>query len=490
MNALLLALAALAAQAPAHDPLFDNIEGDIRPDFESISERPIPEWFDDAKFGILVTWGLYSVPAWAPKQSYAERYWQEMHKRNSPTWRFHNRVYGEDFAYPNFAPRFTAELFEAEAWARLFQRAGAKYVVLTSKHHDGFTLWPSAESWNWNSADIGPRRDLCAELLQAVRARGMKMGFYYSLLEWRHPLYQQDFTRYVREHMLPQMMDLVERYRPDILWAGGEWDHPARAWRSAEFLAWLFNTSRAPKDIVINDRWGNDTRSRFGGFFTTEYGKHGRDTRQSLARKWEESRGIGGSFGYNRNETLEDYATAPELVRVLVDTVSDGGNLLLGIGPAADGRIPVIMEKRLLEIGAWLETHGEAIYGTRRWEGGQNTNTLRFTAKPGDIVYAIAYEWPETELVVPKAAPRPVETADADPDEDPAAPEYEVATIKQASLVGSRAPAFEIIEDAFNWRIQIPEELAAPSNPGDAWAFKLELNWAVPPPEPEEGTES
>jgi alpha-L-fucosidase len=305
---------------------------------------------------------------------------------------FHERVFGPKVHYQDFAPRFKAEMFEPAAWADVLVRSGARYVVLTSKHHEGFCLWPSAQSVNWNAVDVGPHRDLAGDLTRAVRARGLKMGFYYSLYEWFHPLYLQDVDRYVDSHMLPQMKDLVLRYEPDLLFGDGEWDHPSARWRAEEYLAWLFNESPVASTVAVNDRWGKETRGVHGGYYTTEYGLvHDKAASEEVARHpWEECRGIGSSFGYNRAETVADYAKPEALVRLLVDTVSRGGNLLLDIGPTADGRIPVIMEERLLQMGEWLKTNGEAIYASRPWKIRAEGDEVRYTAK-GDAVYAIVF---------------------------------------------------------------------------------------------------
>jgi len=404
---LLVLVAILAPPRPGSAQRF-------QPTWESLDRRASREWFDDAKFGIFIHWGLYSVPAWGPKGKYAEWYWRRIvqdREKNGEFWQFHERTYGANVRYQDFADDFRAELWEPAEWAALFKRAGARYVVLTSKHHDGFALWPSAHSWNWNSADVGPHRDLAGDLAKAVRAEGLKFGFYYSLLEWYHPLYTNRSTdpkirRYVSEHMIPQMKDLVERYQPSILWTDGEWDHPDEVFRSTEFLAWLFNEAPNRDEVVVNDRWGKETRSRHGSFYTTEYGKvfEGDTLAASAARhKWEETRGMGASFGYNRNEKLEDYRTSRELIHLLVQTVARGGNLLLNVGPTADGRIPVIMQQRLADIGAWLTTNGEAIYGTRRWRETGEGAKLHYTRK-GAVVYAIALEHPGDALVL--AAPR------------------------------------------------------------------------------------
>lgn len=407
--------------------------------WESIDSRPTPAWFSDAKFGIFIHWGVYSVPAYAPvlpgKLAYAEWYWRAMTdgkaKSTNPvysgTWDYHQRRYGVNHPYERFAPQFTAELFDPDHWADVFQRSGAKYIALTSKHHEGFALWPSQEAsatWGrpWNAVEVGPKRDLLGDLTDAVRGKGLKMGFYYSLYEWYNPLYLSDKPRYVREHMFPQFKDLVTRYKPSIIFSDGEWEMNSAEWHSPELLAWLFNESPVKADVVINDRWGKDTRHKHGGYWTTEYtpGMSGSD------HPWEESRGMGFSYGYNRAERLENYHTGQELVVMLSDLVSRGGNLLLDIGPAADGTIPVVMEERLLEIGSWLKTNGDAIYDTRpwriakQWSAGEvpkvdynkefetNYDVSKLTEKPaagkasieafftakGNSVFAILPRWP------------------------------------------------------------------------------------------------
>lgn len=394
---LLLSLCAFVAFAAiAQDVTYE-------PTWESIDSRPNPQWFEDAKFGIFIHWGVYSVPSWGPKDRYAEWYWHDMQNKDGETWKFHEKTYGADFQYQDFAPMFKAELFNPDEWADVFQRSGAKYIVLTSKHHEGFALWPSAQAWNWNSVDIGPHRDLCGDLITAVRAKGLRMGYYYSIYEWYNPLYQSgDIERYAQEHMLPQLKDLVQRYKPDIVWPDGEWDATSDKWHSADFLAWLFNESDAPVDVVVNDRWGKDTRNVHGGFATPEYG-HIPEGRLIELGRFEECQGMGRSFGYNRNENADNYRSTTELLRLLIDNTSRGGNLLLDIGPTADGRIPVIMQQRLLDMGKWLEVNGEAIYGTEAWRETSEGDHVRYTTKDG-AVYAVCLQWPGESLTL--AAPK------------------------------------------------------------------------------------
>jgi alpha-L-fucosidase len=364
MLTMLLIVALAAGAVRAADKRYE-------PKWQSLDQRPTPEWFLDAKFGVFIHWGVYSVPAWGQVGQYAEWYWNNISNRKPDNvwWQFHVKNYGENFDYKEFAPRFTAELYDANQWARLFQRAGVKYVVPTSKHHEGFCLWPSAEAsrtWGrpWNAVEIGPKRDLLGELAKATRAQGLKFGFYYSLYEWFNPVWKADRAKYVAEHMTPQFKDVVTRYQPAIIFSDGEWDLTSAEWKSEELLAWLFNESPCKDEVVVNDRWGKDCRHKHGGYWTTEYtpGMSG------IEHTWEESRGMGFSYGYNRAERLEHYRTGRELIIMLVDLVSRGGNLLLDIGPDADGTIPVIMEERLIEIGSWLQVNGEAIYGTKPWK--------------------------------------------------------------------------------------------------------------------------
>lgn len=347
----------------------------FQPNWASLNTRKMPEWFHQDKFGIFIHWGVYAVPAYAPVipnsgESYSEWYWMHLHEKKEATTAFHNKNYGADFQYPEFEKQFKAELFNPDQWADVFKKSGAKYVVLTSKHHEGYCLWNSAEAdrdWGkpWNAVTGTPKRDLLGDLTNSVRAAGLKMGYYYSLYEWFNPLWLSDKKKYVNEHMIPQFKDLVTKYKPSIIFSDGEWDLPDTAWKSEELLAWLFNESPVANEVVVDDRWGSNTRSKNTGatYSTSEYGS-GMDA----SVIWEESQGIGHSYGYNRNEKLEDYKTSHDLILMLTDIVSRGGNLLLDIGPTADGRIPVIMQQRLNDMGAWLAVNGDAIYGTKAYK--------------------------------------------------------------------------------------------------------------------------
>ena len=269
--------------------IVSSLAQSYEPTWDSVDKRPTPAWFSDAKFGIFIHWGTYSVPAYAPvlpgKLAYAEWYWNALtNGRSNPkadelqkgTWAFHQKVYGADFPYQDFAPLFKAELFDPDHWADVFARSGAKYVALTSKHHEGFTLWRNEQankSWGrpWNAVDIGPRRDIALDLMEAGRRRGLHMGIYYSLYEWYNPLWLSDKKRYVAEHMFPQFKDLVTNYKPAFIFSDGEWEMTSAEWHTPELLAWLFNESPVKDEVVVNDRWGSDTRHKHGGYWTTEY---------------------------------------------------------------------------------------------------------------------------------------------------------------------------------------------------------------------------
>ena len=403
-----------------------------QPTTESLRKHKAPQWFEDAKFGIFIHWGPYAVPAFhewyvefiSPKAQFGFMYGGPPYtatRDNLPeelfragireeAYRYHLQNWGPNFAYDDFIPMFKAEKFDPDAWARLFQEAGARYVVFTAKHGDEFAMWPSKFTKR-NAMEMGPHRDLAGDLTRAVRKLGLKMGFYhnttYTFWDPRYP--GRDWVQYMNN----SIKELIDLYHPDILWGdvrvGPVRDArgnplPADYWGSKEVLAYFYNHSPNPEEVVANDRWGLDTDGKILGDFHTP--ERTRMQRISL-EKWETCDSLDPtSWGYNRRLPISQYMTANELVDYLVDVVSKNGNLLINVGPTAEGVIPPVMQQTLRGVGEWLRVNGEAIYGTRPWETFKDGN-VRFTRK-GNTLYAIALEWPEEELRLTSLAGKPV----------------------------------------------------------------------------------
>jgi alpha-L-fucosidase len=367
-----------------------------QPTWESLDRRPVPQWYKDAKFGIFIHWGVYSVPGFTKKGEYAEWYQHGLNSGDTLLNRYQKEVFGE-LTYYQLADRFKAELYNPDEWAHVIEASGARYVVLTSKHHDGFANWPSAAtsiawSFPWNAETTGPHRDLLGDLFTALRKTTVHPGVYYSLYEWYNPIWLKDKPRYVSDYMWPQMKDLINTYQPDVLWTDGEWEESDTLFRSREFLAWLYNESPVRDRIVTYDRWGRGVRFKHGGVYTPEYQPE-LDFRDHY---WEESRGMGFSYGYNRAEDSWDYNSPKSLVLQLIDKVSRGGNFLLDIGPDTHGKIPPIMEERLLQIGHWMNINNEAIYGAVRWKVSSQWGPGRRDYKPanggGDLLLKLTID--------------------------------------------------------------------------------------------------
>ena len=405
----------------------------------SVRQHPLPDWYQDAKFGIFVHWTISSVPAYAPtglgdishifakkseaygytNQPYAEWYLNSLRIKGSPVYEYHRKTYGENYAYENFAQTFNEESrqWDPEAWADLFGQAGARYVVLVTKHHDGFLLWNSQYA-NPYMPDYRTTRDVTGELMHSVKANGMKMGLYYSsALDWTfstQPILgfadllsngptSREYLRYVENHW----KELIDRYDPAILWS--DIAYPPHG-DLPELFAYFYNHN---PEGVVNDRWFQLPTYFFnpaGKFFlkrlakrlmnaggttlphvphcdyrTTEY----KNLTTQAPYKWESVRGIGNSFTYNQFEKPEDYLKAPELIRMLVDVVSKNGNLLLNVGPRPDGSIPQPQVEALQGIGRWLAVNGEAIYGTRPFtrasDETENGLKVAYTAKENTL---------------------------------------------------------------------------------------------------------
>lgn len=374
LTILLITLLSLSAtaQCPRSDgePTIIDLTGKfVQPTWESLNKRGYPQWFQDAKLGIFIHWGLYSVPAYASKEGYGEWFYRGLMQKVPERMRIMS--YYADTTKPVFdqykelTKYWHAELWNPDEWAKMFKEAGAQYVVLVTKHHDGYCLWDSEYQPEWNSVVSGPKRNIVEELNESVREAGLRMGFYYSLPEWSNPLHiwmedpDDSIGDYVNDYMVPQFKELVERYKPDLLFSDGDWNNTADQLRSPYLISWYYNT--VGPDAIVNNRWGNGTKH---GFLTPEYSAGITNTEVP----WAECRGFGRSFGLNRNEDLDNYMTDKELIQHFVELVAHGGGMTLNVGPNADGTIPLIQQERLRSLGNWLKINGEAIYGTRPYE--------------------------------------------------------------------------------------------------------------------------
>ena len=355
--------------------------GAAAPHYPSVG---VPDWYRDAKLGFFIHWGLYSVPAWGtppgdrpvPTEDayahhrYAEWYGNTVRIAGSPTWERHQRVYGTGTSYEDLAALWHAEAFDADAFVGELVDAGARYIVPTTKHHEGFCLWDTATT-TFNAVVRGPGRDLIRELHDAARRRDTRFGVYFSgALDWHvsdfPPIESDtDLFRYRRndEHFAryaaAQLDELVGRFGPDLLWNDIDWPDAGKGGDDFGVAALLRRYLAAVPDGVVNDRWGVP----YHGFLTREY----TDVPEILSRPWESTRGLGYSFGYNQDEDARHSLSGPALIRLFVDVVAKNGNLLLNVGPRADGTIPDLQRQAMRALGAWLRVNGGSVYGTRPW---------------------------------------------------------------------------------------------------------------------------
>jgi len=413
-------------------------EGPFRPDWESLQKYEIPEWYKDAKFGIFIHWGVYSVPAFG-----SEWYPRDMYRAGSDEYKHHIATYGtqDKFGYKDFIPMFKAERFDPAAWARLFKDAGAKYVVPVAEHHDGFAMYDSSLS-DWTAAKMGPRRDVIGELAKAVRAEGLHFGtsshrvehdfflevgrsipsdindskyaaFYGPAHRWLinkngTPL-SNDFT-YVSsawtDDWLARSSEIVEKYHPDIMYFDWWIGQPSVRASLTRFAAFYYNASLKYGDHASVINYKDFAMQEHSAVLDIERGQLG-DIRPLY---WQTDTSVSNkSWGYIQNDTFK----SPQFViQQLVDIVSKNGNLLLNIGPRSDGTIPDEVQQVLRDVGSWLKVNGEAIYGTHSWKtygegptkvaagsfhdtetASYTANDFRFTTKD-NALYAIELAWP------------------------------------------------------------------------------------------------
>ena len=301
-------------------------------------------WFKDAKLGIFIHWGIYSVNG------------------IDESWSFFNGYISYD-DYLKQLNGFTAENYDPEYWAELIRKSGARYAVLTAKHHDGVALWDTKQS-DLNVVDRTPAgRDLIGPFVKALRKEGLKVGLYYSLLDWSNPDYP-NFTRKTKRYEDDTVrwnkfvkfnfaqLEEISRYKPDLYWFDGDWEQSAEKWHAAEIRQFILSDNPS---AIINSRLQG-----YGDYATPEQGV---PINKPESPYWELCMTMNDSWGYQPHDT--DYKTANQIIRILVDCISKGGNLLLDIGPKPDGTIPEEQVNILKELGRWTKKHAPAIYGTR-----------------------------------------------------------------------------------------------------------------------------
>ena len=392
-------------------------KGPFQPTWDSLKQHyTVPRWFGDAKFGIFIHWGLYAVPAYHNE-------WYARHMYGSFA-QWHTEHYGppDKFGYKDFVPLFHAEKYDPDAWAALFQRAGAKYVVPAAEHHDGFAMWDSALT-RWCAGKMGPKRDLIGDLAQAVKKRGLVFGvsshrmehhdFMYPTTKMATDLFDPAYADFYgppskgnmndgnaspafQDDWLARCQELIDKYQPQMLWFDNGVNDRAYDPIKRKLAAFYYNRAAG---------WGKEaTISTKGAAYPAgsvlDFEKAGRGPKEILAGAWQiDDQIVSNSWGY---VNPMHYRSAASILGELIDTTSKGGNLLLNISPRADGTIPEEQQQILLTLGRWLDTHGEAIYETRPWKL-YGAGQWRFTTK-GDTLYAIALSWPGASALLPALA--------------------------------------------------------------------------------------
>ena len=352
--------------------------------WDTLPQR-LPDWFRDAPLGIFIHWGPYSVPAWAEPTAelgevpddagwfahnpYAEWYFNTIRIEGSPAAAHHRDVHG-DAPYDDFLDRWDTSAFDPAAWADLFRRAGADYVVPTTKHHDGVTLWDAPGTGDRNTVRRGPQRDLVGEIASAVTDAGLRFGVYYSGgLDWHvrpteplvsgedvHDLKRprdDEYGKYCSAHV----RDLIDRYAPDVFWNDIGWPDENFHFDEGGLGELLEHFYAERPEGLINDRFAGAHQD----FVTTEY----QAGEIPEGQPWENCRGVGLSFGYNQVEDAAQYMTGAQAVRHVVDAVSKGGRVLLNVGPRADGSLHELQVAALESLGEFMAEHKAHLAGSR-----------------------------------------------------------------------------------------------------------------------------
>lgn len=413
--------------------------GNYKPEWESLDAHPVPEWYEDAKFGMFVDWGLYSIPAYAPT-GYPDWYLWRMF---TDTKEYHEKYWGADFKPDDFISLFTGKDFNADHLSEVAKSAGMKYVVPFLKHHDGYSLWNSSYTLR-NSVEMGPKRDIAKEWQDALKKQGLKYGFYYSIDDWNYPVINKDNNLLVRqwhptdgsyyklspwneqqwdrmqisgkipvrdfynEYINPAAVEFIDKYDPDLIWGDGDWIFDADERNTRTLIAYYYNQAKGRKEVAFNDAYGcsrliptlgQGPDHKPHGDFNRSEGLYSANKTESYEHPWEECSGLSHSFGYNWKETDKDVRSAKELLTMLIDIVSGGGNLLLITNLTNTGKLDPLLAERLKVVGSWLKVNGESIYATRKWKQVSEDKTRFTRSKDGRFVYAISTTWPGKTFV-------------------------------------------------------------------------------------------
>lgn len=425
-----------------------NAEGFWKPTEDSIDSHKAPEWFLDAKFGMFIDYGLWSVAGWAPKREKKAMYpdWYEYRIYTHPEYiAYHKKNWGDDFKPDHFIPLFKADKFDADKIVKIAKDSGMKYVVPFFKHHSGYCFWQSSFSKR-NTVDMTPNKDLVMPIKDACKKYDLKFGFYFSVDEWEYPIIQENgemkirswkrkgedgekikmrdydpeyelicsgkvpVKDFINEYLLPQGVELIDKYKPDLLWYDGEWFEKVEDLRTYDLSAYYYNTcDKLNGGVAVNDRYGlkDDKMLRVirGDYYTNEYGDNDKKISFENAHPWEECRGISQSFGFNWQDDEGNVISASEFVSTFVDIVAKGGTLLLIVNLDKDGALPEVQEKRLKEIGAWLKKNGEAIYATRQLSPFIEDGIAYTRSKDSSQAFAIIKNPKEGEVAI-KISPK------------------------------------------------------------------------------------
>ncbi|WKN45001.1 alpha-L-fucosidase [Tunicatimonas pelagia] len=407
---LIVALSFACQSTPTNEasrPAVADTTGILNESSEAFNERM--GWWRDARFGMFIHWGPYAVPAGVHQGEEVEGIGEWiMDKASVPI-----------AEYEAYARQFNPTQYDADAWVKLAHNAGMKYLVVTSKHHDGFALWDSEVS-QYDVMDFSPfRRDVLAELKAACEKYGVKFCIYYSIMDWHHPQAQApnypkyntrdtarinpEFDQYVQNYLKPQLTELVEQYDPHVLWFDGEW---IPDWTHEHGVAMYQYLRELSPTLIINNRIdiGRQGMSGFDaeGDFVGDFGTPEQEIPDTgmAGVDWEACMTMNDTWGYKQSD--DNWKSSQELLHKLIDIASKGGNFLLNVGPTAEGLIPEPSVERLQTLGEWLAVNGEAIYGSSA-SPYEAPDWGRYTQKGGKL-YAHVLDWPEgNQLTLPEA---------------------------------------------------------------------------------------